>query len=49
MSDKKIIEKSQQDKFKQTAKELNCDENEKIFDEKLKKITPKTSENEESN
>ena len=29
---------SQIDKFKQMAKELECDESEKAFDEKLKKV-----------
>tara|TARA_R110002095_G_scaffold133690_1_gene116037 strand:+ start:546 stop:686 length:141 start_codon:yes stop_codon:yes gene_type:complete len=38
--------KSQLDKFKELAKELECDEDEKAFEEKLKKIakTPEKSD-----
>ena len=34
-------EPKQIDKFKQMAKELECDESEKAFDEKLKKVAKK--------
>lgn len=33
-------DKSQSDKFKDAARELECDENEAAFEEKLKKIVP---------
>ena len=33
-----MTDKTQLDKFKQIAKELDCDESERGFDEKLKKI-----------
>ena len=34
-----MTEKKQIDKFKQMAKELECDESEKAFDEKLKQVS----------
>ena len=33
-----MTEPKQIDKFKQMAKELECDESEKAFDEKLKRV-----------
>jgi len=45
---KKNSKQPQKDLFKQVARELNCDENEKNFDEKLKKITKKISKTEKS-
>ena len=42
--------KKQIDKFKQMAKELECDESEKAFDEKLKKVVKeKTDKNANNN
>ena len=38
-------DKKQIDKFREIAKELECDESEKAFDEKLKKISSKTLKN----
>jgi len=36
-------DKSQLEKFKQTARELECDESEEAFERKLKKVaTPET-------
>lgn len=37
--------KSQSDKFKQLAKELECDEDEKAFDDKLRQISQKKPKN----
>jgi len=37
-------EKSQADKFREAAKELETDDDEKRFDERLKKIAEKKSE-----
>lgn len=34
-----MTNKSQSEKFKEVAKELDCDENEQAFKEKLRKIT----------
>ena len=36
------------DKFKQMAKELECDESEKAFDEKLKKVVKEIGDKDES-
>jgi hypothetical protein len=38
----KIKKQPQTDKFKELAKELECNEDEKTFDEKLKKVTNST-------
>lgn len=34
----KVSQAEQQERFRQTARDLGCDEDEKAFDEKLKKI-----------
>ena len=36
-----MTDKSQLDKFKQAARDLECDEDEKAFERKLKKVTEK--------
>ena len=36
------------DKFQQMAKELECDESEKAFDEKLKKVVKEIGDKDES-
>ena len=49
---KKQTDESQVDKFRAKARELECDESEKAFDEKLKKVTnykPKEPSGEEPN
>lgn len=42
--DKQDAPKSQADKFREAAKELETDDDEKRFDERLKKIAEKKSE-----
>ena len=43
-----MTEKSQLDKFKQAAKELECDTNERTFNKKLKAISTNKSAKESS-
>ena len=40
------MKKTQLDKFKQTARELECDESEEAFDRKLKKVAKPSPEEE---
>ena len=41
-----MTDKKQIDKFREMAKELECDESQEAFDEKLRRITKKQDEEE---
>lgn len=41
-------EKPQSQRFKETARDLGCDEGEKAFDDKLKRIVPKPTDKKEA-